>query len=70
MDTGVEKVVAEMWEDLSDEQKSDYGKKYCKRLGGFMKNFRRDGVSDQIFMNIHIINIGKRFYIPCNDLTD
>lgn len=34
-----------MWDGLSDELKADYGEDFCRKVKGFMKNFRRKGVS-------------------------
>ena len=45
MDDVVDREVMAMWNNLSDELKADYGEDFCRKVKGFMKNFRRKGVS-------------------------
>ncbi|MPC92726.1 Short-chain dehydrogenase/reductase family 9C member 7 [Portunus trituberculatus] len=45
MDDVVDREVMSMWNNLSDELKADYGEDFCRKVKGFMKNFRRKGVS-------------------------
>ncbi|XP_045607758.1 D-beta-hydroxybutyrate dehydrogenase, mitochondrial isoform X2 [Procambarus clarkii] len=42
----VEKEVRSMWTSLSDQHREDYKELYCKKVEGFMKNFRRQGAKD------------------------
>lgn len=43
-DDMVDKEVLTMWNNLSEELKADYGQDFCRKVKGFMKNFRRKGV--------------------------
>ncbi|KAK3865560.1 hypothetical protein Pcinc_028839 [Petrolisthes cinctipes] len=45
-DEVVEREVAGLWDALSEDLKHDYGNPYCKKIEGFMKNFRRTGARD------------------------
>ncbi|XP_063872657.1 D-beta-hydroxybutyrate dehydrogenase, mitochondrial-like isoform X2 [Scylla paramamosain] len=46
MDDVVDREVVTMWNNLSDELKADYGEDFCRKVKGFMKNFRRKGERD------------------------
>lgn len=44
-DEVVDKEVKTMWDGLSEELRADYGENFIRKVKGFMKNFRRKGVS-------------------------
>ncbi|XP_042222815.1 uncharacterized protein LOC121867125 [Homarus americanus] len=45
-DEMVEREVEGVWSSLSEQVKIDYGQRYCKKVEGFKKNFRRKGAKD------------------------
>ena len=54
-DEVVDREVTTMWTSLSEELKADYGEDFCRKVKGFMKNFRRKGVSIDVLRNFTFI---------------
>jgi len=45
-DEAVEREVGVLWEGLDEDLRQHYGDDHCKKVEGFMKNFRRTGARD------------------------
>lgn len=44
-----------MWDGMSEELKADYGEDFIRKVKGFMKNFRRKGVSCSLYTRLFVL---------------